>query len=66
MPRKWEALASIKDFLDTTLQGLEKYSTKGKERLITAASNINDNIRKNWKTWKQKTKEKQLYEYFKR
>ena len=50
------------------MQGLEEYTKKSKERLLIAANsrcNIWTN-RKTTKTRKQRWKEKQLYEHFKR
>ena len=40
-------VASIEDGLDASIQGLEDYIKKNKEKLITAASNSSDNIRTN-------------------
>ena len=63
------ALASIEDYVDSSIQRLEKYIKKSKELLITAASISNSNIMTNRKTTKprkQKWEEKQLNRYFKR
>ena len=38
-------LASIKDCLDASIQGLEDYIEKNKENVITAAQNSTDNLR---------------------
>ena len=62
-------LASLEDCVDVSIQGLDDYMQKSKERLIIAPSNRIYNIRTNrktTKTWKQKWEEKQLYWYFKR
>ena len=45
-------LTSIVDCVDATIQKLKKYTKKSKERLITAASNSNVNIKTNSKTTK--------------
>ena len=59
-------LASIKDSVDPSIWRLEDYIKKRKERLITASSNSNGDIRANrTMSRKQKWKEKQLYGYFK-
>ena len=65
-------LTSIEDCIDGTIQELEEYTKKSKEKLITTANNsdINrNNLRINRKTTKisrkQKWEEKQLYAYFK-
>ena len=50
-------VASIENYEDATIQGLEKYTKKSKERLITAASNSNGNSKTNKKT-KKSTKRK--------
>ena len=36
---------SIKDYVDASMQGLEKYAKKNEESLIRATSKSNDNIR---------------------
>ena len=62
-------LVNIEDCVDATIQALEEYTQKSKERLITAARNSNINIwtsKNTTKTRKQKWEEKQLYGYFKR
>ena len=49
MSRKegWRGLASIKDCIDTSIQGLEKYTKTSKERIIIGASNGNRGIHSN-------------------
>ena len=58
MPRKegWRGLTRIKDYVDASIQGIEEYNNRSKERLFKAASNSIGNISK---------EEKQLYGYFK-
>ena len=61
-------LASIEDWVNAIIEGLEYYIKQSKEILITAVSYGNGNIkkiRKTTKTRKQECKEGQLYEYFK-
>ena len=64
------SLVNIEDCVDATIQALEEYTQKTKERLIaTEARNSNCKIwtnRGTTKTRKQKWEEKQLYGYFKR
>ena len=50
-------LASIGDCINARIQGPHKYITKNKGKLITAASNINGNIRTNRETTKTRKKE---------
>ena len=60
---------ALKDCINRSIQRIEEYIKKSKERLITAASNSNDSLRskrKTIKTRRPKWKEKQLYRYFKR
>ena len=62
-------LANIEDCVETTIQQLEDYTKKSKDRLLMAANNSRCGIwtnRKTTKTRKQKWEEKQLYGYFKR
>ena len=62
-------LTSIDDYVDASIQGLDKYIKNNRERSITTAYNSIGNIstsRKTTKTTKQKCEEKQLYGYFKR
>ena len=47
-------LVSIKDCIDATVQRLERYSKKCKEKLITTANNSNDNIKTNRKITKSR------------
>ena len=63
-----QGLANIEDSVYTSIQGLEDYIKKSKERPRTAASNSIDNIRINRTTItkKQKWEENQLDEYYKR
>ena len=66
VPRKegGRGSTSVEDCVDVAIHGLEKYSKKGEERLIIAASNSNVNLRaKNitTKSKKTKTERKQLY-----
>ena len=69
VPRKEgrRGLASIEDSIDASIQQLEEYIEKRRERLITATRNNTDNRRTNRMTvtWKQKWEEKQLYGRFK-
>ena len=44
--------ASIEDYVDASIRGLEDYIKNSKERLITAASNSSGNIRTNRTTTK--------------
>ena len=58
-------IASIKNYLAASIRGLKDYMKKRKERLITAANNISDNIRTKrtaTKTRKNKWEDKQLNE----
>ena len=65
-------LASIENCVDESIQGLEDYIKKNKEKVIAEASNSIGNIRvyvkkkKNNKRRKHKWEEKQSYKYFKR
>ena len=60
-------LASIEDSMDGAIQGLGEYINKSKERLIATVCSSNNNRKiKSFKSRKQKSKEKQLYGYFKR
>ena len=67
-------LVSSEGSVDATIQGLKEFIKNSKEKLITAANNINItriNLRTNTKTTnktsrKQKWEEKQQYGYFKR
>ena len=57
-------LTSTEDYINASIQGLEEYIKKSKERLIRLVGNSTDNIRTNrtaTKTRKQKWKDKQLY-----
>ena len=45
--------ASIEYCVDTATQGLEEYTKKSKEWLITAVINTNDNIKRNMKKQKK-------------
>ena len=64
---KGRCLSSIEDCVDISIQGLDAYIKKHKERLIKAANNNSGNVIteiKTTKTKKQKCEEKQLYGYF--
>ena len=55
--KEGRGLCRIENWMDGSIQGLKDYIKKNKERLITVASNSNDNIRTNGtatKTRKQK------------
>ena len=61
-------LTSIAHCVAESIQGREDYIKKSKDRLVTAASNRNNNIRTNRKTTKtrkQKCEGKKLCGYFK-
>ena len=47
-------LTSIEDCVDASIQGLEDYIEKSKERLIAAANNSIDNASSKWKITKTK------------
>ena len=51
MSRKDERrrLDNIEDWMDASIQRIKKFTKKSKERLITAASNSNGNIKTNRK-----------------
>ena len=70
MSRKEErkGFAGIEDCIDASIQGLEEYIKKSKERLITAANNSNNNISTDRKTTNTRKKkwEEQQYGYLKR
>ena len=51
-------LTSIEDCMDASIQGLENYIKKNKERLITASSNSICNIRTDRKASKTRKAEK--------
>ena len=57
--KKGGKLARIENCVDTAIQGLEKYITKNKKRLITVASDIRESTIR--KSRKQKREEKQLF-----
>ena len=59
-----ERLTSVENCVDASEQELEEHIKKSKERLITAASYSNNNI-KTEKYRKQKEEEKQFHGYFK-
>ena len=58
----------IEDYVEASIQGVEDYIKKSKEKLIKAAKNSIGNVstnRKTTKTKKHKWEEKQLKGYFK-
>ena len=48
--KRGKRLASIEDYIDETIQRLKEYAKKPKNRLISAASHSNSNIRSQRKT----------------
>ena len=67
--KEGRGLSGIEEYVDASIQGLEDYIRKNKERLIRTASKSIDKIRTDQKITritKQKCEEKQMYQDFPR